>query len=65
MYILRRSLSLFGVDLVWDGSKVLACQMGNRKVKVLEEYDAGDLVKATNIMRDLEDSYHDTCAALT
>lgn len=64
MYILRRHLVTFGVDLVWDGKKVLACQLGKRRVQVLEEHEATTLKAATEIMRDLENSYHAACSAM-
>lgn len=64
MEILRRHLKDFGVDLVWDGKKVISCQRSKRKINVLEEYEATTLQTATKIMRDLEDQYHAACTAM-
>jgi len=64
MYILRRTLPIFGVDLVWDGKKVFACQLNKKRVHILEEHKAPNLCIATQIMRDLEDVYHEACMAL-
>ena len=64
MYIIRRHLKTFGLDLVWDGSKVVVCQMAGRNVSILEEYPASSLATATDIMRNLEDRCHRDCVAL-
>ena len=64
MYILLRHLSIFNLDLVWDGRKVVACRMGGRNTQVIEEHEASGLATATEIMRDLEESYHEACCAM-
>ena len=64
MYILLRYLPAFGMDLVWDGKKVMACRMHGRQSYLIEEHDATTLATATEIMRDLEEGYHEVCIAM-
>ena len=65
MYILHRYLPTFGMDLVWDGKKVMACRMHGRQSYLIEEHEATTLATATEIMRDLEGLYHACCVAMT
>ena len=64
MYMLRRSMGLFGLDLVWDGQKVLVCQLSGRRVEVLESHEARGLRTATEKMREVEDAYCLVCEAM-
>jgi hypothetical protein len=64
MYILRRELNMFGVELWWDGNKVLTCSSYKRKTYVLEEHEAHTLKTATVIMKDLEEAYYNSCSAM-
>ena len=64
MYLLRRHLALFKLDLVWTGRKVMVVQLGGRVPRVLEEYDAVDLAVATEMIRDLEEAFNASCCAM-
>jgi hypothetical protein len=64
MHFLTRSLPLFGLDLVWNGKQVLSMLRSNGCRQMVEMYEARDLVEATEIMRDMEESYHNCCCGM-
>ncbi len=64
MYMLRRSMKDFGLDLVWDGQKVQVAQISARRVDVLETHEAGGLRAATEKMAEIEAAYHEAATAM-
>jgi hypothetical protein len=63
MFILRRRLDIFKLDLVWTGWKVLVCAPGDDVP--LEEYPAKDIETAAAKFRELEDAFNESCNAMS
>lgn len=55
--MIRRRLTAFGLDLLWEGGKEIKVLDGNKVIETISTGTCG-LVSATDTMRQIEDDYH-------
>jgi hypothetical protein len=62
--LVRRSLNVFGLDLVWDGRMVKAVEQKKGKENVIEVRSARTMTDAGREMAALEDEFHRIAGAM-